>query len=341
MKRIIYFILLFLSARSYGQQESIIQIQLINSTSLNVEKRRFFNQPDFEKIGSLSNSKLAFQLNRGNTLPVSPDFNVKKIDEKNYILTIRIERPEIVFLNYQPIYIEPGDKVKVNYTVILRTFDQLVDTITTTGSSKGNYEFAKYNTTINSKVKYPELTTNAYKDMTGSFYKELQHYYQAANSTYDTDPRFKTCSKDLIEYLKRQNSATFIFNLIFFENKLLQDGNRPGAKLLGDSLEHTFNKATFKAADTILNFTMENVFKKYFERMAINKYGGLTVEKNYRLFYEYLNNFPDKFIRDYFIMLLVANYRKQVDQYSPELIPNLDKEIANQRVLARIKLIIG
>ncbi|MFC3560532.1 hypothetical protein [Pedobacter jamesrossensis] len=306
-----------------------------------MEKRRFFNQLDYEKIGSLSSSKLAFQLDRGNTLPVSPDFNVKKIDDKNYILTIRNERPEIVFLNYKPIYIEPGDKVKVNYTVILRTFDQLIDTITATGGNKGNYEFAKYNISISSKVKYPELTTNAYKDMTGSFYKDLKHYYQVANNIYDTDPRFKTCSKDLIEYLKRQNSATFLFNLIFFENKLIQEGNRPGAKLLGDSLEYAFNKTIFKPSDTLLNFTMENVFKKYFERVATNKYGDLAIEKNYRLFYGYINNFPDKFIRDYFIMLLVANYRKEVNRYSPELIPNLDKEIANQRVLARTKIIVG
>ena len=143
---------------------------------------------------------------------------------------------------------------------------------------------AKYNTAISSMGKYPELTTNAYKDMTGSFYKELKQCYQVADHTYGTDPRFKTCSKNLIEYLKRQNSASFLFNLIFFENKLIQEGNQPGAKLLGDSLEHTFNKTTFEPADTLLNLTMENVFKKYFERMAVNKYGDLTIEKNYRLF---------------------------------------------------------
>jgi hypothetical protein len=247
----------------------------------------------------------------------------------------------MVYLNYKPIYIEPGDNVKVTYTVLLKTFDQLIDTITATGDKKGNYEFAKYDTHLDSKVKYPNINSGVYKDKISSFYKDLRNYYRISNSVYDTDPRFKTCSKNLIDYLKRKNSETFLFNLIFFEDKLPKESNPVAAKLLGDSLEFNFNKTKFIASDTLLNFTMENLIKKYFERMSGDKFANLATENNYRQFFNYINNLPDRFVRDYFLMLLIGNYRKEVDLYSPQLISNLDKEIVSRPVLENTKKIVG
>ncbi|KIA96911.1 hypothetical protein OC25_00415 [Pedobacter kyungheensis] len=337
MKHIIYFVLFFFSAQVHGQQLSTIHVILQNADKLNIEKRRFFNQPDYEKTGTPSNSQLAFQLNRGYNLPNFANFKAQKIDEKNYIISIRSDQPEMIYLNYQPVYVEPGDNATVTYSVILKTFDQLIDTVIAEGSKKGNYEFAKYITKASTKIKFPDITANQYKDKVALFYHDLKDYYHTLNAVYDHDPRFKTCSKELIDYLKRRNLEAFFFSLIFSEKKLKAESNMPGVKLLGDSLEKDFRKAQFKASDTLLNFTMENLFKKYFERTVTDKFGNLAHEDNYRAFYDYVKNFENKFVREYFLMLLIANYADKVKKYNPELITNIKNEIANVQILNALR----
>ena len=109
-----FFLMLSLTCSFYighAQKTASIAITLKNSKDINVEQLVFFEQPSSYSLERPSDDELRIQFNKGLNLPRSAFFSVSKIDDYHYLLKYRSDKPEMVYINYRPIYITPGDSV--------------------------------------------------------------------------------------------------------------------------------------------------------------------------------------------------------------------------------------
>ncbi|MCZ4224448.1 hypothetical protein [Pedobacter rhodius] len=330
-------LLLLLGQAAIAQQESRVYIKLANSPDLNIEKRRFFDQEGNYSIADKTDSQLSFQFNKGKTLPEGEDFNVKKVGNDSYLLKIKSAQPEMVYLNYKPIYIVPGDSVKITFKELLRTFDTRQDTIIAEGKLKCNYEFSYFLKSKKLEGSYPKVTSAKYQGKILSFCTDLKKYYADYDLYYSSVAGLKLCDPNLIAYLHRKNQETYLFNLIRYESDFKAQKKLADAKAVGDILEESFNKTKFVAADSLLSFGMENLFKRYFKRLTGLRYNELASKDDYFAFKSFIQAYPNPFVKEYFIYFLVANYSDTIKNYDPEAVAALKKDISNAQILNGLK----
>lgn len=330
-------LLLLLGPAALAQKESSVYIKLVNAPDLNIEKRRFFDQENNYSIVDKTDSQLSFQFNKGKTLPEGENFNVKKIGNDSYLLKIKSAQPEMVYLNYKPIYIVPGDSVQITFKELVRTFDTRQDTIIAEGEHKCNYEFSYSLKSKKIEGSYPKMTSARYQGNFLSFYTDLKKYYADYNLYYGSIASLKLCDPNLIAYLQRKNQETYLFNLIRYESDFRAQKKVADAEMVGGVLEEAFNNSKFVAADSLLSFGMENLFKRYFKRLTDVKYNELASKDDYLSFKSFIKAYPNPFVKEYFIYFLIANYSDTIKNYDPEAVAVFEKDISNVQILNGLK----
>lgn len=79
---------------------------------------------------------------------------------------------------------------------------------------------------------------------------------------------------------------------------------------------------------------MENAFKAYFKRTITKKFNTLNTASNFENMLSFVKQFPNDFIRDYFIYFLGTEYAALISNYTSA---DLDKLLKNNPYIGRVK----
>lgn len=330
------FLFICLGLGAHAQMHSTININFVSTQVLNIEKRRFFEQEKNYSLEDQTPDQFFRQLHRGNTLPTTENFNVKKIDENNYRLTLVTKLPEMVYINYQPVYITPGDSVNLKFNELLRSPETRKDTIIAEGKYQCNYEFSNFLKSENLDRSLPIISIQKYRNNMLLFCADLKTFYTKYNLYYQSVYLPKACNPDLIDYIQRKKNGRLILDLIAYENDLRSENRISDAKVLGNAIEENFSKLKIVEADSI-SFEMEILFKFYFKRLTNVKYHHLAAKEDFMACKNFIRDYQNLFIRQYFIYFFITNYSDKIGKYDPETFVNFKKDITIPQMLNQLK----
>ena len=325
----------FLS-NGYTQNTASVAITLENTKSINIERNNFFEQAHNYSLVRLPDDELSIQFNKGYELPKLLNLNVSKIDDYHYLLRCRSDKPEMVYINYKPIYITPGDSVQLTYKMTGQEMNTIQDSIIAYGKNNCDYTFSNY-TFNRALLKYrPDIKSAVYKLNSELYFKDLARFYQLNDTFFNSLFTKKGCAKPLVEYLGRKRRVDLLFDLFYYEEQL-QYNNNTQLNRFSDLIDTAFAKSNFKPADTSYSFVMENVFKGYFKYLVNVKFNRLKSKNDYDNLYSYVKNYPKPFVRDYFLYFLAMNYDKNPLNINAAEVDKLLEESNNLNIKNAIK----
>lgn len=334
-----FFLMLCLTCSFYighAQKTSSIAITLKNITDINVEQLSFFEQPRSYNLERPSDDELRILLKRGYNLPRSAFFNVSKIDDHHYLLKYRSDKPEMVYLNYRPIYITPGDSVQLTYKMMGPNWNSDQDSLIAHGKNSSNYMFSNYLFNRALLKHKPEAKNVKYDQNVKLFYDDLVKFNQIKDDFFQPLFTKKACAKPLIDYLSRKRRIDFLFDLYYYEQEF-QDNKHPQLAKFGSLIDSAFANTKFNPADTSLSFVMENVFRGYFKRLVNVKFNHLTSRKDYDHLYSDIKNYPNPFIREYFLYFFAMNYYKDPQNANAAEVDALVEQSKNANIRKAFK----
>jgi len=334
-----FFLMLSLTCSFYighAQKTASIAITLKNSKDINVEQLAFFEQPSSYSLERPSDDELRIQFNKGLNLPRSAFFSVSKIDDYHYLLKYRSDKPEMVYINYRPIYITPGDSVQLTDKMKVSDRNSEQDTLIAYGKNSSNYMFSNYlfNRTL---LKHkPEAKNVKYDQNIQLFYDDLVKFYKLNDDFFQPLYTSKGCAKSLIDYLSRKRRIDFLFDLYYFEQEFQTNKHSQLSKFSG-LIDSTFENTKFNPGDTSFSFAMENVFRGYFKRLVNVKFNRLTSKNDYDHLYSNINKYPNPLIREYLLYFFAMNYYKDPKNFNAAEVDALVEESKNANIRKAFK----
>lgn len=328
--------LALLSLNIFAQKASVISVTLKNSPKLNIEKHHFFGRPINSSEEEMSQEEFIAVMKAGEVRDENSKFFVKQVDNSHYTITQYLKTPEVIYLNYRPIYVTPGDTVKLTHIIISPDSDTFKDEIIASGKNKGNYEFSNFTASKEFDKGYPLIASNKYKGNVAGFHADIWKYYAKYSQRMDSLLNKLSCSPELIEYVKRKKKEQLLINLTIYEDQLLKDKN-PQIKLYGKLLDDAFLSHNFVPSDTLNGMTMENVFKRYLSRLVRIKHNNLLNKADFNALLSEISALKQPIAKDYMLYFLMLNYNSSMKKYAPLELNGYIDEIEDQRVQAQLE----
>jgi hypothetical protein len=302
--------LLFSCMICQAQKPAIINITLENSKQLQIDHLSIFN-----KVGK---------------------YELTKKDDTHYTLTYNEPIPGILYLNLKPFYITPGDNIQLTWRLFSKTMDVQVDSLFATGVNAGNYMYTNYTMTRKLDSYFPDFESTKYKSNPMLLYQDLSAFEKVYYNYFDKLLTSLKCSPALIGFVKRTEQNQFYFNMMFFENELYESNN-PGLGNFSRVLDDSFIAAKFLPGDTHFNFVQENLFKRYLARLVQRKFKYLNSRNDTVALFNYIDKYPNAYIREYFLYFLVKEYNSKTKLLNREKLEDSLRTIANADIKDDLK----
>jgi hypothetical protein len=302
-------LLLIATAAVKGQTPAKVYVTLDNSKQMHLERYSFFNK----------------QVN----------YTVHKTDDTHYILQYTAPIPGLIFLNYKPIYVTPGDSIALTYKMFFQTRDLMSDTLMASGKNSANYMFANLIATHALDKYFPDFKEARYKNDVVFFYNQLCDEEKISNSYFDKLLNARGCSPALIAYLKRARRVQLLFNLVYFENEMSETRNM-GLAAFSKLVDNAMAGTKFAPGDADLSFIQENLFRKYLARLINIRFNQLNTKKDYVALLSYIDAYPDSYVREYFIYNLLKDYKNKLNLVDREALTDRVQTFTNQDIKSEI-----
>lgn len=267
--------LLTLSLTTFGQTARV-NIYLINSPYLILERYSFFEQPK--------------------------EIKVEKIGEHEFSLTYFGKEPKLYNLNFKDILISPGDSVELIYNKINSDPDFPKDIISANGKNSSNYTFSNHELIQMPRQYYPVYNQGAHKNNAQLIFNILQKNNKLFTDSIAAILLKNNCDEGLIDFVRRRTRLNLYYNLDYLQNNL---GKIVGQNELINRLKDSLMmKTNFVAADTNYNYFSELLIKNYYAHLLANKYNNLRSENDYRALIDFIDSFPNNFVKNYLVYFL-------------------------------------
>ncbi len=274
-------------------------------------------------------------------LPRPLNYEVRKHNEQNYSIIYRGDKPKILYLNERPIYITPGDRVRLEYRRISEPGRER-DTIIATGDHAENYTYS-YLTMFNTKerkeksgVYIPKFSNSKYKEAKHSFYDDLRQYHAVDRKYIDSVLSSRGYNSHIIRQAELDAYAMEIFGNRGDEKELLKT-NKTQLADFSRKLELHFASRNIRPNDTTYSPNIENAIALYFGHLEEIKFAGVETDQQLLDMVLYIKTYPNHFVREYLLYFLMQNYEPRLkEKYLAEIKPELDK-IENPVIIAALK----
>lgn len=288
MKRTIIFItILFLKSVAFGKKNWTAQVNvtILNFNSVTIERFTFF---DSQK-----------------------DITVEKNGINSFLVRYFGDKPALYNINFQEVLITPGDVVN-----LVCSFDRDKFTFSAVGTHAANYTYYNYlKGQMNlPAILLPDINLDKFKKNTELYCNILESIYNKwSANTIDSINKFQI-NDSLKNYLKRKEHFKLLsklMNIAEYENEKV--GQMP---VLLKRIDSLFLNTHFVETDTTYAYYSEFVFKNYFSCIIKNRYHSLTTEKEFLALTDYIMQFPNAFIKQYFVYFLATDYKNLSLKYS-------------------------
>jgi len=274
-------------------------------------------------------------------LPRTKYYEVNKIDNKNYTLIYKGNKPRVLYLDEKPIYITPGDKVHLNFSYISELGRER-DTVIATGDNAANYTYYPI-LLLDSKerrkaigMSYPNPADSKYAKIIPSLYDDLMRYNALSWKHINALLVAGNYNNDIIRQMELDTYAISMFSHRFFEEKLLNT-NSIQLKDFAKKLERDFALRNINPADTIFSPNIEGAISLYFGHLEEVKFAGVKSDSELLALISYVKNYPNQFVREYLLYFLMQNFGAKLSaDYHAKIKPDLDK-IGNPIIIAALK----
>ena len=328
--------LTLISLNIFAQKASVISVTLNNSPKLNIEKHHFFDRPKNSSEEVMTQEEFIGIMKAGEVHGENSKLFVRKTDDTHYTITQYLKTPEVIYLNYRPIHVTPGDTVSLTHMIISSDSDSFKDTIIASGKNKGNYEFSNFTSSKEFDKDYPLIGSAKYKGNVTGFHTDIWKYYTKYSKRMDSLLNKSKCSLELIDYVKRKKQEQLLINLTIYEDELLKNKN-PQIKLYGKLLDDAFLSHNFVPSDTLHGMTMENVFKRYLSRLVRIKHNNLMNKADFTALLSEISMSNQAIVKDYLLYFLIRNYISSVKKYASLELNGYIDDIEDKRVQAQLE----
>ncbi|WDF80736.1 hypothetical protein PQ469_12035 [Mucilaginibacter sp. KACC 22773] len=305
MKRCILFLIQCLPFLVNAQSTATVAITFQNAKYTKIEKHSFFK---FKK----------------------PDnFVLKKIDNEHYKLDYLDSKPGVLYVNKRPILITPGDNVKLTYKLIIWDDENFKDTISALGKNAKNYTYSNFlNTRLVKGDSFPDLRNVKYQNDPEALYTALVNAYAFRLTYYNAPLKVYGYDKSFSDYVKRINNIEFLSHALSLETELGEQ-HKKQHPVFAKKVREAFFNTSFIAADTNYTYRMEETFYAYFWHLAHAEFAPLNSRKNFDGLLTFIINYPNSFVRDYFLSFLIIDYNDSWNKFRPQSIMAVVQAIKN------------
>lgn len=193
--------------------------------------------------GKLQNykSETIYFFKKDYTTFTNRNIDAQKFDKEYYEISFENSKPQLykLFLNW--VYIEPGDSIQFNFSIIDVPPDKIIDSISAFGKFPGNYTYYYFNKKnsaewIGNRPKYDQDIANPEE----SFYQSLKHFYfNEYKKKIDSFSKKNPISQNFREYLIDELHVKFLADLLqTFKNHNVQLSSK-----LRKEIEHEVDAA--------------------------------------------------------------------------------------------------
>ncbi|MCY1510164.1 hypothetical protein D9M68_445340 [compost metagenome] len=284
-KNIILLLSLFYSGFVYSQT-AYIDVKIENFPYLLIERASFFKSPKQVKV--------------------------EKLGDLHFLIQIEISKPRLYNINFREILVSPGDTVSLIFRVTDPNPDHHRDTLIAKGSNTGNYTFSNRRLDRIPKVYFPD--ENQYRQKLPQLLNILIENYGKYTKEIETYLKEIHANSDMSAYLIRNLNWQLFYNLEYLEQKIGDYGsNKTKLYQFRDSL---FSNTHFVKTDTAYSQTMETLFENQFKYMVSKKFKNVSTQQDYSALLDYIVDYPNLFIKDYFVYFLNENYAYLTKKFS-------------------------
>lgn len=277
----------------------------------------------------------------GAILPRPVNYELKKIDGQNYSLVYRGNKPKVLYLNERPIYITPGDKVQLRIDYISEPGMER-DTIIANGDNAANYIYS-YLTLFDSKqrrqaihMEYPNFADSKYSKATISLFDDVTTYTTLSWKYVNSVLSDRKYNSNIIQQAEQDLYTTRIFGDRYLEEKLVAV-NKIQSQDFTKKFEQHFTSRNISPLDTTYSLNIEGAMASYFGHLKEVKFGGVKNNQQLSTLISYIKNYPNNFVREYFLFFLMQNYQSRlIGDYAVQIKSEIDK-IENPVILAALK----
>lgn len=274
-------------------------------------------------------------------VPRVPNYEVKKLDGHHYSIVYKGDRPKILYLSENPIYITPGDRVKLN---ILRISEpgRERDTLIATGDNIENYTYSHLILFASKErrdaigMDYPNPANTKYSKANFSFYDDLDEYHARSNKYNDSLLSSRNYNSNIIRQEELDSYARRMFGSSFHEDNLLKT-NKIQSKDFAWKVERDFMSKNISPEDTLYSPNIEGAISLYFGHLKNIKFSGIKTDQQLSELITYIKSYPNHFVREYLLYFLMQNYEPRLTgNHLAEIKPELDK-IQNPVIVTSLK----
>ncbi|MEJ2879802.1 hypothetical protein [Pedobacter sp. GR22-6] len=269
------------------------------------------------------------------------NYELTKIDNQNYKLVYRGKKPKILYLNENPIYITPGDKVQLNFARISEPGMER-DTITASGDNLMNYTYApvmlldskERRSSIN--TNYPNFTSPKYFKGSISFYDDLNRYDELSWKYVDSVLVARNYNRNIIRQMELDLFTWNMFTKVEYEDRL-QAQNKIQANDFARKIEHDFKSRNFLFVDTIYSPNIEGAISMFFVHLEKTKFAGVKDDMQLSKLFFYIKSYPNNFVREYLLCFLMQAYSSRLKEDFLLQIQSEVEKITNPFILDALK----
>ncbi len=305
-----------ISSTQQDQKKTTIFITLENTNKLNIERRSFFRK--------------------------QPVYDLAKIDDQHYVLNYLPDKPGMIYIHGRPMLITPYDDIKLTYRLIVYTYDTFRDTLIAEGKNAENYTFSNY-TTFSDPVKkrtiddfYPDFKSDKYRNNMRGYFNDIIKNKKLSDKYLDSLLSKKNYDQKLIDYLNRSRWGIFFFGVRYYEDMLAQNSSN---QLTGFSkkVDSLFSSIDFIPSDSCYSAEMENSFRLYFGHLTKIRFKPLNTEDNFEKLFSFVRNYPNPFVREYFLYFLISDYKSMLRKSHWNDMKKFIADIKNPEIIAELK----
>lgn len=292
---IVFVVAMLLGNKCFGQATAKINVKITNMNMMSLERYSFFKSDDEVKVDNLGGGR--------------------------FLVNYYGKKPKLFMLNFRHVLISPGDSINLEFKVLDDDPDHHRDTLIASGKNKDNYMLSNLinSRSIEPKKKFPDVEQPKYQENIRLLYAELEQNRKVVYDDVVAKIDSYNCDKDLIAYSLRNIRRQLLYDLVLLEESVKNAGQKKVLNKLADSV---FSSNQIVKADTAYAYFMEIGFKNYFNFVA-KRYGNLKTEKDMLDIVGFIEEFPDDFVRDYFVYFLATDYRDAVARYKTAKVSNL------------------
>ncbi|TCC99861.1 hypothetical protein [Pedobacter psychroterrae] len=249
------------------------------------------------------------------------NYEVKKGENNNYVITYFGTTPKILYVNERPIYITPGDDVKLDYRYI-RDPGKERDTLIATGLHFENYIYSQAlmfkspgRTKSMEGILIPKLSDSKYKSSAISFYDDLRKYHDAQWRYSKSYLLHQGYNSDIIRQSEQDDFVRELFSLRYYEDNFAK-ANKAQLEDFSKKLDLYFSSKNISPSDTALSLNIEGAIAMYFGHLAEIKFRKLETEQLLHEMVLFIKNYPNQFVREYLLFFLKEDYADTLQRYN-------------------------